>query len=69
MLSRKHGEEVRTGDTVRLKKPHPCGSCDWEVTRLGMDVWLTCEGCGRKVRLMRAEFERRLKAVVRRRDG
>lgn len=57
-------EEVRVGDVVRLKKPHPCGSYEWEVTRLGMDAWLTCRGCGRKVRLMRSEFERRMKCVV-----
>ncbi len=25
------------GDKVRLKKKHPCGSFDWEITRTGMD--------------------------------
>ena len=25
--------EILTGDIVRLKKKHPCGSFDWEVLR------------------------------------
>ncbi|MCI0850223.1 MAG: DUF951 domain-containing protein, partial [Chloroflexi bacterium] len=28
-------EEFRMGDVVRLRKPHPCGSFEWEVVRLG----------------------------------
>jgi hypothetical protein len=57
---------IRVGDVVRLKKPHPCGANEWEVTRLGMDIGLACLGCGRKVRLMRAEFDRRFRLFVRR---
>lgn len=55
---------VRLGDVVRLKKPHPCGANEWEVTRLGMEIGLTCRGCGRKVRLLRAEFDRRFRGFV-----
>ena len=25
------------GDIVKLKKPHPCGSSEWEILRVGMD--------------------------------
>ena len=25
------------GDIVKLKKPHPCGSQEWEIVRVGMD--------------------------------
>ena len=59
---------IRVGDVVRLKKPHPCGANEWEVTRLGMDIGLVCLGCGRKVRLIRSEFDRRFRVFVRR-DG
>jgi len=55
---------VRIGDVVRLKKPHPCGANEWEITRVGMDVVLQCRGCGRKVRLVRYEFDRRFKGFV-----
>jgi hypothetical protein len=50
---------LHVGDVVRLKKTHPCGANEWEVTRLGMDIGLSCKGCGRRVRLLRAEFDRR----------
>lgn len=49
---------------MRLKKPHPCGNFDWTVVRLGADIGLTCDGCGRRVLLSRRELERRLKAFL-----
>jgi hypothetical protein len=52
------------GDEVRLKKPHPCGSVDWTVVRLGADIGLKCHGCERRVLLPRREVERRLKTFV-----
>lgn len=57
---------ARVGDVVRLKKPHPCGTNEWQVTKLGMDIGLTCLGCDRKVRLVRSEFDRRFRGFVRR---
>ena len=52
------------GDRLRLRKPHPCGSYDWVVVRLGADIGLRCEKCGRRVLLSRAEVERRTKQVL-----
>lgn len=49
---------------VRLRKPHPCGGYDWEVTRLGADIGLRCLTCGRRVMLERAVLEKRLKQFV-----
>jgi hypothetical protein len=57
---------IKLGDVVRLKKPHPCGTNEWEVTRVGMDVGLKCSGCARPVRLLRSEFDRRFRGFVRR---
>ena len=34
------------GDIVKLKKPHPCGSSEWEILRVGADFRLKCTGCG-----------------------
>jgi hypothetical protein len=51
-------------DVVRLRKPHPCGSYDWTVVRLGADIGLRCHGCGRKVLLPRRTLEKRLKTFV-----
>ncbi|MFN8676101.1 MAG: DUF951 domain-containing protein [Thermomicrobiales bacterium] len=52
------------GDVVKLKKPHPCGSYDWTVTRLGADIGLKCCGCDRRVMLTRREAERRFRGWV-----
>lgn len=50
---------VQPGDRVRLRKSHPCGGRDWQVTRIGADIGLECATCGRRVLLTRDEFERR----------
>ncbi|MDQ2886783.1 MAG: DUF951 domain-containing protein [Chloroflexota bacterium] len=52
------------GDRLRLRKQHPCGNTDWEVVRLGADIGLRCEKCGRRVLLPRSEVERRVKQVL-----
>lgn len=49
------------GDRLHLRKPHPCGGYDWEVVRLGADIGLRCETCGRRILLPRSEVERRTK--------
>ena len=56
--------QLELGDRIRLRKPHPCGSHDWLVVRLGADIGLRCEKCGRRVLLPRAEVERRIKQVL-----
>ncbi|MGH2482182.1 MAG: DUF951 domain-containing protein, partial [Ktedonobacteraceae bacterium] len=52
------------GDRLRLRKPHPCGSYEWLVIRLGADIGLRCVQCGRRVLLPRPEVERRTRAIV-----
>ncbi len=56
--------ELRMGDVVRLRKPHPCGGFDWEIVRLGADIGLRCQRCRRRVLLERRTLERRLKTFV-----
>lgn len=56
--------ELKLNDTVRLRKPHPCGSYEWKVVRLGMDIGLECLKCGRRVLLPRRELARRLKKIT-----
>jgi hypothetical protein len=51
-------------DHVRLRKPHPCGSYEWRVYRLGADIGLRCLSCGRRVLLSRGEIEKRVKVIV-----
>lgn len=56
--------DFRIGDIIRLRKPHPCGSFDWAVYRLGADIGIKCTGCQRRVMLPRKEVERRMKSFV-----
>jgi len=60
--------DVLPGDIVTLRKRHPCGASDWEVTRIGADIGLRCRGCGRVVLLPRHEFRTRVKGIVRPRE-
>jgi hypothetical protein len=61
--------EVFVGDVVRLRKPHPCGSTDWTVVRIGADIGLKCHGCERRVMLPRRTLEKRLKSFIARGPG
>jgi len=56
--------EIRVGDVVQLKKKHPCGSDQWQVIRVGIDIGLKCQKCSRRVFLEREVFERRVKAIL-----
>lgn len=56
--------DIRVGDVVLLRKMHPCGSNEWRVLRIGADIGIKCQKCGRRVLLERAVFERRVKDFV-----
>lgn len=55
---------VNVGDVVKMKKAHPCGSAEWEITRTGMDIGMKCCGCGHYVMLPRVKFVKAFKGVV-----
>ena len=56
--------QIQVGDVVTLRKPHPCGTNEWQVTRIGTDIGLKCLHCGRRVMLQRSQFNKRLKKVL-----
>jgi hypothetical protein len=53
--------ELQLKDQLRLRKPHPCGSYEWTVVRLGADIGLECNGCKHRVMLTRRELAKRMK--------
>lgn len=55
--------QLKLGDIVIMKKPHPCGSKEFEVTRLGLDYKLRCCGCEREVIVPRIKAQKSIKAV------
>ncbi|HET7676769.1 MAG TPA: DUF951 domain-containing protein [Candidatus Limnocylindrales bacterium] len=61
--------ELRLGERLELRKPHACGGRSWSVARLGADIGLTCESCGRRVLLERPELERRLRRRLDENEG
>lgn len=60
-LSERKVMDYNLGDVVRTKKQHPCGSKLWEITRIGVDFKLKCQGCGHVVMLPR---EKALKVIT-----
>jgi hypothetical protein len=56
------------GDELRLRRSHPCGGDTWLVDRLGADIGLRCQTCGRHVMLERPSLERRLVDFIGRGD-
>ena len=56
--------DIRLHALVKMRKPHPCGSDVWTVIRVGADIKIRCQGCGRIVMLDRPVFEKRLKKIV-----
>lgn len=52
------------GDKVIMKKGHPCGANLWKIVRVGVDIKLKCENCGRLIMIPRVEFNKKLKKVV-----
>ena len=57
--------DVRVGDTLEMKKKHPCGQSHWQVLRVGMDFRIKCLGCGHEVMAPRKKIERNIKKIVR----
>ena len=55
--------DLQVGDVVTLKKPHPCGSKDWELLRVGMDFRLKCIGCGHQVMMERKVVEKNVRGI------
>lgn len=49
---------------VIMRKGHPCGTNEWIITRMGVDIKLKCVGCGREIMMDRLEFERKLKKII-----
>ena len=47
-----------------MKKPHPCGSQEWEVLRVGIDFRLKCCGCGHLIMIPRKQAEKNVKLII-----
>lgn len=60
--------QYNIGDIVELKKQHPCGSKNWEITRVGVDYKLKCVGCGHIIILERPKALKLIKKILKRKE-
>lgn len=56
--------KISVGDTLEMKKKHPCGASRFKVMRTGSDIRIVCEGCGRDLSMPRVALERSIKKVI-----
>lgn len=57
--------DVRVGDILEMKKPHPCGGKTFLVLRSGMDFKLRCTSCGHEVMVPRVKIEKNIRKITR----
>lgn len=56
--------KLSVDDILELKKPHPCGSKQFKVARVGSIVRVICLGCGRDMNVDRIKLEKSIKKVI-----
>lgn len=61
--------DIRPGDTLVMKKNHPCGANEMFVIRSGMDFRLRCIKCSREFMVPRNKIEKSVKKIVRNDEG
>ena len=54
----------QVGDKIVSKKPHACGSNEWEIVRTGADIKLKCAKCGRQIFLSIEDTKRITKKLT-----
>lgn len=52
------------GDTLELKKPHPCGGRRFTVLRVGGEMRIRCLGCGHDMVIDRIKLEKAVKHIT-----
>lgn len=57
-------KEFKLNDKVIMKKPHACGTNEWVITRMGVDIKIKCINCNREIMMDRLEFKKKLKGVI-----
>lgn len=57
-------KDYKINSIVVMKKNHPCGTNEFEITRIGADIKIKCINCGRSIMLPRIEFNKKIKKVI-----
>ena len=56
--------KFNVGDIIELKKPHPCGTKEFSVLRVGSEMRIVCRGCGRDMNIDRIKLEKATKRII-----
>ncbi len=57
-------DRFEVGDVIKMKKPHPCGSREWEILRVGADFRLKCMGCSHQIMVPRKLVEKNTRQIT-----
>ena len=52
---------LHAGDRLQMKKQHPCGGGIFAVMRVGSEVRIKCETCGRDMTIDRVKLEKSIR--------
>ena len=56
--------KFQLNDLIELKKTHPCGSNQFKILRIGSEVRVVCQGCGRDMVIDRIKLEKATKKIL-----
>ena len=56
--------KFQIGDVTELKKPHPCGSKQFKILRVGSEMRVICLGCGRDMNIDRLKLEKATRRIL-----
>lgn len=55
---------LRVGDTLVLRKKHPCGGNRFSLLRIGAEVRMRCVTCGHDMVMDRLKLEKAIKQQI-----
>ena len=55
--------KLNVGDIITMKKSHPCGTNSMRIARVGSDVRIICNGCGRDMTMPREKLEKAIRSI------
>ena len=56
--------KFKLGDTIELKKQHPCGDNRFKIMRVGSEMRIVCLKCGRDMNIDRIKLEKATKRIM-----
>jgi hypothetical protein len=56
--------KLSLGDILELKKPHPCGGKTFKIFRIGSQIRIVCQTCGRDMVIDRPKLEKAIKKII-----